>query len=88
MPANSMMVTKLLIIIATFELISTEYLDELIWYFPEGDAFNLNFEMVGVESTLMLQNIGNKFWMIGLHILLVLMHAVLLPIKTSCRLFS
>ena len=85
MPANTMMVTKQLIKFATFDIIPTVYIDKMIWYFPDGEAFNLNFEMVNVESTLLLENIGFILWMIGLHILLILMHSLLYPIKNSCR---
>ena len=58
MPANSLVVTKELVKISTFDLIPTEFIDEMIWYFPDVDAYSLNFEMVGVESTLLLANIG------------------------------
>ena len=49
-PANSMMVTKELIKIATFDLIPTEQFDDMLWYFPEGEAFSVSFEAAGIDS--------------------------------------
>ena len=72
----------------TFDLIPTEFIDEMIWYFPDADAYSLNFEMVGVESTLLLANIGFTKWLIGLNILLVLTHSILYPLRNSCSCFK
>ena len=44
--------------------------------------------MTGVESTLLLQNIGTNFWMINLHILLALVFGALYPLRKSCRPFK
>ena len=74
--------------IYTFDLIPTEFIDEMIWYFPDADAFNLNFEMEGMESTLLLANIGFLKWLIGLNILLVVIHILLYPLRNSCRVFK
>ena len=43
MPGNVMVVEEQLVRVFTFDLLPTEYLDELIWYFPDEDAFSLNF---------------------------------------------
>ena len=53
-PASAMMITKELIDIATFNLIPTEKLDDLLWYFPEAEAFTPSFEMVGIEARVIL----------------------------------
>ena len=47
---------KPMIKIVNFDLIPTEYLDALIWYFPEVDPFSLNFETAGLESVLFLHS--------------------------------
>ena len=87
-PANSLVITKQLVKIATFDLIPTEFIDEMIWYFPDADAYSLNFEMVGVESTLLLANIGFMKWLIGLNILLVLIYSILYPCRDSYSCFK
>lgn len=43
MPGNVMVVEEQLVRVFTFDLLPTKYLDELIWYFPDEDAFSLNF---------------------------------------------
>ena len=43
MPGNVMVVEEQLVRVFTFDLLPTEYLDEQIWYFPDEDAFSLNF---------------------------------------------
>ena len=43
MPGNVMVVEEQLVKVFTFDLLPTEYLDEQIWYFPDEDAFSLNF---------------------------------------------
>ena len=87
-PANSLVITKQLVKIYTFDLIPTEFIDEMIWYFPDADAFNLNFEMEGMESTLLLANIGFLKWLIGLNISLIVIHIILYPLRNSCRAFK
>ena len=50
-PASAMIITKGFIHVATFDLIPTDWLTDLIWdYFPEEDPFSQNFEIVGYES--------------------------------------
>ena len=84
-PGNTMIITKELIKIATFDLIPTDFIDEIVWYFPESEAFSLNFETAGVESTLFLENIGLIFWLIVMHVAFVFFHLVAVrPLRNSC----
>ena len=53
-PANAMMIMEQMISLATFDLIPTSFLDDLIYYWPESDPFNVNFEMAGIEYLLLL----------------------------------
>ena len=53
-PASAMMMTIEMIKVATFDLVPTELVDDLLWYFPEAEAFNLSFETAGVESQIFL----------------------------------
>lgn len=84
-PASAMMITKELIKIATFELIPTRWLDETIWYFPEEEAFSSSFEISGIESTLLLQNIGFILYLVLLNILLALLHLILSTLKNKIQ---
>ena len=43
-PANSMLITKEMIKIATFDLLPTDKIDEMLWYFPEEEPLSVNFE--------------------------------------------
>ena len=43
-PANSMSVVDELMDLSSFDLVSTDYLDELIYYWPEIGPFSVNFE--------------------------------------------
>ena len=50
-PANALQVIEFMIKIATFDLIPTSSIDDLIYYWPEtAGAFSVNFEMAGVET--------------------------------------
>ena len=74
--------------LATFDLIPTEVIDEEKYYWPEADPFNTNFEMAGVESELLLANIGFVLYMIYVHCLMILIHACLHRLKSCNRYFE
>lgn len=80
-PASAMMITAEMIKIATFDLIPTDMIDDLLWYFPEGEAFSLSFETAGVESKIFLQNIGLILYLIMLNVLYGTLHFLLLPTR-------
>ena len=86
-PANAMMITKFMVTLATFDLFPTHLLEEKMYYFPDGGAFNLNFETAGIESELFLENIGFILWILMAHLLLALIHLVLYLImkRQSCK---
>ena len=87
-PASAMMVTVELINIATFDVIPTESIDSALWYFPEEEAFSLNFETAGVESQTFLQNIGLILYLIMLNILCGILYFLLLPARNSASCLS
>jgi len=76
-----MMLTQFLIKIATFDLLPTEHIDEEMYYFPDSDPYTSNFEQVGVESTLLLANIGFAMYLILAHALFIGLHACLYRFK-------
>ena len=87
-PANSMTIVEYLIKLATFDLIDTSFIDELLYYWPEADPFTTNFEMAGIESVLLLANIGFSMYLIYMHILIVLVHACVHKLKHRGCLFQ
>ena len=52
----------------------------MLWYFPEGEAFSVNFDAAGIESKLFLQNIGLIFYLILANILFAGVHFLLIPL--------
>jgi len=87
-PANSMLVMKQMIKLATFNVIPIELLDELIYFLPENDAFNENFEMVGIESTYFIMNIGFAMWVIYFNLVLMLIHAAICKLRARYVCFN
>ena len=81
-PASAMLLTKEFIKIASFDLIPTEWLNDLIWYFPDENSFSLNFETLGIESKLLLQNIGLILYLILANILYAILYLLVVP---CCR---
>jgi len=50
-PANAMMFNQYLSYIANFDLINTaENIDPYFYYFPEDEAFSINFAQCGYEA--------------------------------------
>ena len=82
-PANSMTIVEYLNALATFDLIPTDEIDELIYYWPEAEPFTTNFEMAGVESVYLLSNIGFAMYLIYLHVLMILLHALLHRLRNT-----
>ena len=80
-PANASSMLSKMIEFAEFDLIPTEYLDELMYYWPEEDPFSTNFESVGIETTFFLENVGFAIWMAIFNMLLILFHAAIYRVK-------
>ena len=83
-PASAMELTKEMIKIATFDIIPTDTFDELLWYFPEGEAFSAGFETAGVESLFLLENIGPIIYIFYLSVLFGVLHFLLRPCAYLC----
>ena len=49
-PANTMLINKVFLEIANFEIIPSDLINDEIFYFPEEDPFNLNFQECEIES--------------------------------------
>ena len=83
-PASAMDVTESFVKIAKFDVISTDRIDEKLWIFPEDKAFSPGFETSGVESQLLLQNIGPTIYIFCLNILVGVLHFILMPCAYLC----
>ena len=82
-PPAAMTITKSMIQLTSFDLIPTDWILELFWYFPEDDSFSLNFETAGMESKLLLKNIGLIMYLIFLNIFYALLHCMIRPLRNS-----
>ena len=71
--------------LATFDIIPTGVLDDAIYYWPEADPFTVNFEMAGVESTLLLANIGFVIYLIYMHILAITIHLCVHKLRSVAK---
>ena len=71
-PGNASIVTTSVIAIATFDMYPTHLIDDELYDFPESDPFNLNFQMCGMESKLLVENAGSSFWIITVFLLLAI----------------
>ena len=76
-PANAGMVIETTVQLATLDIIDTDFFDEAIYYWPEVDAFSVNFEQANIKSLYFLANIGFSLYLIYLNILLIMIHACL-----------
>ena len=77
-PGNSMIYMSYIIEIATFDLFPTEWIEERLYYLPEKEAFNINFESAGIESTFLVLNIGSAIW---ISLVFIFLAIVTLPCK-------
>ena len=41
------------------DVMPTQYIDEEIYYLPEDEPFNINFEAAGMNSVFFIANIGS-----------------------------
>ena len=79
------MIIEYLISVATFNIVPTSMIDEMIYYFPEADAFSPNFEMVSIESTFLLANLQFTTWVILFYVLLILASMILYMFKDKAQ---
>ena len=80
-PANALIFTMFLMEIANLDLIPTEIIEDIAYYLPEPIAFSINFEACGMESTLLISNIGSALLVIFLYALVSILTAVLYKVK-------
>ena len=66
---------------AFFDLVPSEWLDEKIYYMPDEQPYNLNFQMLGYESRLFVGNAGFSLWVIWGHCLLLVFYILAYPVR-------
>ena len=72
-PASTMEFNKFLVKITSFNLFSTDEIDEYLYYLPDKESFNTNFEMCDIEDRLFTTNIGFVFWITAFNLLVALL---------------
>ena len=80
-PANATIFTSILVTIVGFDLVPTEFLEELVYYLPEPTAYNINFAANGTESKLFIRNIGSSILLIIAYILAAFICLVLYKVQ-------
>ena len=78
-PANVRLINQALIDFTNFEVIPSEYFNNKFFYFPEEDAFSLNFSECGIESKFF-------FLIMGLPLYIMMGHFALLVLYIFLRL--
>ena len=63
-PANAALVNEEMIQFAFFDLIPTDWLDDIVLYLPETSPYSSAFQMFGYESILFLGNAGFALYVI------------------------
>ena len=81
-PANAYDFNESLIGIASFDILDHYELQAKMFYWPDVDAYNLNFETLGYDSIFFNPNIGTMFFMILILLILILL-VVLLHLMSS-----
>ena len=71
------MINKVLSEIANFEIIPSENINDYLFYLPEADAFNLNFEECGIESRFFLLTMGLPLYIMLVHFALLVIYILL-----------
>ena len=72
-PVNVVTINHYIFEIANFHIVPTEKINEKIFYIPEEEPYNFNFQEYGIESLLFLLNLGFSLYIIlGIISLLVL----------------
>ena len=83
-PANAAYINEKIRDIANFNLIPTEWLDQLVYNTPESIPYNVNMEMFGFESILLVANAGIAMWTIFFHLTLLTIYGLFYKIL-CCR---
>ena len=76
-PANVRQINTKIIEIANFEVIPSEVISNKLFYFPEEDAFSLNFSECGIESQFFLLIMGLPLYIMMGHFALLVLYIFL-----------
>ena len=83
-----MLINSAFIEIANFEVIPSEEINNKLFYFPETDAFSLNFSNCGIESEFFLLIMGLQLYIMLSHFALLVLYIFLglcnLKLKWTC----
>ena len=79
--ANAAILNCEIAALASFELIPVKFIIEMLFYFPDDEPLSMEFAQVGIESVALLPNLGFKFYVGCLYV-------VLIPVCFLLRLLS
>ena len=76
-PANVITLLESIIAVATYDILPTKFLDDLIYHLPfDDEAFNLRFELLGYGSKFLVGNMGFALWLIIFYLFLTLVYFI------------
>ena len=85
MPLNAYVMSKILVSVASFDVIPTDLIYEYVFKFDEeAESSGTRYEMVGMESNNFIINAGTLFWLILGWILAVLLVFILNLLGKIC----
>lgn len=76
-PGNAGAFNKFFISIASFDMFKTEEITANLMYIPEGDPLSLNLQDQGIESLLIIPNLGTLFYLLLAYLALIIVQLLL-----------
>ena len=80
-PGNTQDYLKYIIEVVNLDLLATQIDEENLYYLPEAEPFNINFEAVGIETKLFITNIGSVIWMTRAFFIFVIFCLILKKVR-------
>ena len=80
-PGNTQDYLKYIVEVVNLDLLATQIDEENLYYLPEAEPFNINFEAVGIETKLLITNIGSVIWMTGVFFIFVIFCLILKKVR-------
>lgn len=80
-PANANEFNQFFLDIASLQLVDVNLMDEGLLYYPEGEAYNLEFLAQGYDTCFMIPAMGTVFFLLCTYLATIVTHAILFFIE-------
>lgn len=74
-----------LIEICSFKVLPTDEINEILFFFPDVEPFNLNFQEMGITSIFALPNLGSTLYILAFYVVLIIFALVVKYIGQYCK---